>query len=443
MSAYRGRDVLVIGLGKTGAACARYFVAQGARVTVTDSRSDPPGQVEIRGLPVELSLGAFAAPRPLKSYAVAAVSPGVSLDDAFVRGLRAAGVPTFGDIELFAREAAAPVVAITGSNGKSTVTTLVGEMAQRAGLNVAVGGNLGTPALDLISPDVQLYVLELSSFQLETINSLRCKAAANLNVSPDHLDRHHGFEAYAEAKARVFIGCDTAVVNRQDAETRRNVRAARRVVSFGLDAPMAGEYGLVHHDGRDWLTVGSERLLHTGELKIHGLHNAANALAALALADAAGIPRDAAIRVLREFGGLRHRCEFVAEVGGVSYFNDSKGTNVGATLAALAGLPEPIVWLGGGQGKGQDFSPLRSVLEKKGRAAIVFGQDAALLEKTLAGALAVHREPDLRASVKKAQAVARPGDRVLLSPACASLDQFKNYEERGERFCTYVRELAA
>jgi UDP-N-acetylmuramoylalanine--D-glutamate ligase len=409
---------------------------------------------------VELSLGAFAAPRPVKSYAVAAISPGVSLDEPFVRALRDAGVPTFGDIELFAREANAPVIAITGSNGKSTVTTLVGEMAQRAGWTVAVGGNLGTPALDLIAPDAQLYVLELSSFQLETIHSLRCKAAANLNVSPDHLDRHGGFEAYAEAKARIFIGCDTAVINRNDAETRRNVRAARRVISFGLDAPMQGEYGLVHHDGRDWLTAGAapgasagdkksfsttpapERLLHTGELKIHGLHNAANALAALALADAAGVPRAASLQVLREFKGLRHRCEFVAEVGGVSYFDDSKGTNVGATLAALAGLPEPIVWLGGGQGKGQEFGPLRPVLEKKGRAAIVYGEDAALLEKTLAGALPVHREADLRASVKRAHGLARPGDRVLLSPACASLDQFRNYEERGERFSAYVRELA-
>jgi UDP-N-acetylmuramoylalanine--D-glutamate ligase len=441
VTTYRGKNVLVVGLGKTGAACARYFVQEGAHVTVTDSRAEPPGTVELRGLPVELKLGAFGATRPLASYALAAVSPGVSLDEDFVRGLRASGVPTFGDIELFARAAEAPVIAITGSNGKSTVTTLLGEMAKRAGLNVAVGGNLGTPALDLLGPEVQLYVMELSSFQLETVLSLRCKAAANLNVSPDHLDRHHSFEAYAEAKSRIFIGCELAVVNRNDAETGRNVRAAHRKISFGLDAPMAGQYGLVKFGGEDWLAFGDERLLKVSQLKIHGLHNAANALAALALADAAGIPRAASLAVLREFQGLRHRCEWVAEVGGVAYFNDSKGTNVGATLASLAGLPEPIVWLGGGQGKGQDFAPLKPVLAQKAHAAILFGQDAALIERALSGALPVYREADLAASVKRAHAVARRGDRVLLSPACASLDQFRNYEERGESFCALVREL--
>ena len=459
MTTYRGKNVLVVGLGKTGVACVRWFVGQGAQVTVTDSRRDPPGKIEIRGLPAQLKLGAFAALLPLKQYALAAISPGISLDEPFVRELCAAGVPTLGDIELFARAAEAPVLAITGSNGKSTVTTLVGEIAKRAGLNVAVGGNLGTPALDLIAPEVQLYVMELSSFQLETVHSLRCKAAANLNVSPDHLDRHHSFEAYAEAKARVFIGCEHAIVNRADSESSRNVRAAQRVSSFGLDAPMAGQYGLVKFEGVDWLAVGAapsasagdkssfsmtpaaERLLKVSELKIFGLHNAANALAALALADAAGLPRVASLAVLREFKGLRHRCEWVSDAGGVDWFNDSKGTNVGATLAALDGLPEPIVWLGGGQGKGQDFSPLRAVLEKKGRAAILYGEDAARIEQALARALPVYREDNLKSSVQRARALARPGDRVLLSPACASLDQFKNYEERGEKFCAYVREL--
>ena len=452
MTPYRGKNVLVVGLGKTGAACARYFVQQGAHVTVTDSRPAPPGTVELRGLPVELKLGGFGAAQALNRYALAAVSPGVSLDEMFVRELRANGVPTLGDIELFARAAEAPVVAITGSNGKSTVTTLLGEMAKRAGLKVAVGGNLGTPALDLLAPDVQLYVMELSSFQLETVLSLRCKAAANLNVSPDHLERHHSFEAYAEAKSRVFIGCELAVVNRNDAETERNVRAAHRKVSFGLDAPLAGagaphgrdpQYGLVKVGGEDWLACGDERLLKVSELKIYGLHNAANALAALALADAAGIARAASLAVLREFKGLRHRCEWVAEVNGVQYFNDSKGTNVGATLAALAGLPEPIVWLGGGQGKGQDFAPLKPVLAQKAHAAILFGQDAAQIERALTDALPIYREQTLEASVRRARTVARRGDRVLLSPACASLDQFRDYEERGEKFCAYVRGLAA
>ena len=442
MNTYRGKNVLVVGLGKTGAACVRWFAAQGAQVCVTDSRANPPGQVEIRGLPAELKLGTFAASQPLKNYLLAAVSPGVSLDEPFVRDLRAAGVPTLGDIELFARVADAPIVAITGSNGKSTVTTLLGEMAKRAGLKVAVGGNLGTPALDLLAPEIQLYVLELSSFQLETLHSLRCKAAAILNVSPDHLDRHGSLEAYSEAKGRIFNGCELAVVNREDSETRRNLRAAQRVVSFGLDAPMAGEYGLVKHDNETWLAFGGERLLKVSSLKIYGLHNAANALAALALADAAAIPRAASVAVLREFTGLRHRCEWVTESGGVTWFNDSKGTNVGATLAAISGMPGPIVWLGGGQGKGQDFAPLRKPLSQKGSAAILFGQDAALIERALEGALPLYRESDLAASVKRARNVARRGDQVLLSPACASLDQFKNYEERGEKFCQLVREMA-
>ncbi|MBI3171223.1 MAG: UDP-N-acetylmuramoyl-L-alanine--D-glutamate ligase, partial [Hydrocarboniphaga effusa] len=362
--------------------------------------------------------------------------------DPFVRELRAAGVPTLGDIELFARVTDAPILAITGSNGKSTVTTLLGEMAKRAGLKVAVGGNLGTPALDLLSPEMQLYVLELSSFQLETLHSLRCKAAANLNVSPDHLDRHHSLEAYSEAKGRIFNGCDLAIVNRDDPETKRNVRAARSSVNFGLDPPMDGQYGLIKQDGEDWLAFGAQRLMKTSELKIYGLHNAANALAALALADAAGIPRGASLAVLREFTGLRHRCEWVAESDGVTWFNDSKGTNVGATLAAISGMPGPIVWLGGGQGKGQDFAPLRKPLLQKGSAAILFGQDAVLIERALNGALPLFREADLAAAVKRAKKVARPGDQVLLSPACASLDQFKNYEERGEKFCSHVRDAA-
>ncbi len=441
MSVYRGKNVLVVGLGKTGAACVRWFVDQGAKVCVTDSRPNPPGQIEIRGLPAELKLGAFAAGQPLKSYLLAAVSPGVSLDEPFVRELRAAGVPTLGDIELFARVTDAPILAITGSNGKSTVTTLLGEMAKRAGLKVAVGGNLGTPALDLLSPEMQLYVLELSSFQLETLHSLRCKAAANLNVSPDHLDRHHSLEAYSEAKGRIFNGCDLAIVNRDDPETKRNVRAARSSVNFGLDPPMDGQYGLIRQDGEDWLAFGAQRLMKTSELKIYGLHNAANALAALALADAAGIPRGASLAVLREFTGLRHRCEWVAESDGVTWFNDSKGTNVGATLAAISGMPGPIVWLGGGQGKGQDFAPLRKPLSQKGSAAILFGQDAVLIERALNGALPLYREADLANAVNRAKNVARRGDQVLLSPACASLDQFKNYEERGENFCALVRNL--
>ncbi|MBI2384213.1 MAG: UDP-N-acetylmuramoyl-L-alanine--D-glutamate ligase [Gammaproteobacteria bacterium] len=437
----KGRRYLVIGLGKTGASAVRYLTQRGAKVTATDSRAQPPGLAEVQGLGAELRLGGFSAPEPPTQFATAVVSPGVPLQEPFIQQLAAAGVRLVGDIELFAKAAEAPVIGITGANGKSTVTTLVGEMAQRAGLRTAVGGNLGTPALDLIDGTVQLYVLELSSFQLELTRSLRCKSATILNISEDHLDRHGSMEAYAAAKARIFTGCGTAVVNREDPIAMRH--APRKAVSFGLDVPSVGHYGLLRDDGEDWLARGPQKLLCLSELRIQGLHNAANALAAVALADAAAIPREASLAALREFRGLRHRCEFVADTGGVAWLNDSKGTNVGATLAALAGLPGPIVWLGGGQGKGQDFAPLRAPLQDKGRAAILYGQDADQIALALAGALPIYREPDLAAAVRRARALARPGDRVLLSPACASLDQFKNYEERGERFCALAREGAA
>ncbi|MCI0750190.1 MAG: UDP-N-acetylmuramoyl-L-alanine--D-glutamate ligase, partial [Nevskiales bacterium] len=327
---------LVVGLGATGAAIVRYLRREGIAFVVTDSRAQPPGLDVLGDAPC--ALGGFACPVPLSEIEEAVVSPGISLSESFVMKLRAAGITIIGDIELFARALARlpspvsrlpSVVGITGSNGKSTVTTLLGAMAARAGLNVAVGGNLGTPALDLLAPDVQLYVLELSSFQLETVHNLRCTAAANLNVSADHLDRHHDLAAYAAAKGRIFNGCELAVVNRDDRETRRNVEAASRVVSFGLDTAMEGQYGLLQVDGEDWLSAPSpdsrlpSPVLSVSTLKIHGLHNAANALAALALADAVGIPRTASLAVLHEFKGLRHRCEWVADVGGVTFFNDS------------------------------------------------------------------------------------------------------------------------
>jgi UDP-N-acetylmuramoylalanine--D-glutamate ligase len=387
---------------------------------------------------------------------MAVVSPGVALDEPFVRQLAATGVEIVGDIELFARAIAnhespitnhqSPrVVGITGSNGKSTVTTLVGEMAKAAGLRVAVGGNLGTPALDLLADDVELYVLELSSFQLETTHSLRCAAATILNLSQDHLDRHGTMAHYGAIKARIFDGCAHAIVNRDDEAVRREAEGVRhetRIVTFGLDAPHDGQYGLREIDGEQWLCVGASRLTPYASLKIFGLHNAANALAALALADAVGIARDASLQALRSFGGLPHRCEFVARVADVDYFNDSKGTNVGSTLAALNGLPAPIVWLGGGQGKGQSFVELREALARKGRAAVLFGEDAETIARDVFGALPVWRETDMGGALRRARQLAEPGDRVLLSPACASFDQFRSYVDRGEQFRAAVRALA-
>ncbi|HEY1075777.1 MAG TPA: UDP-N-acetylmuramoyl-L-alanine--D-glutamate ligase [Fontimonas sp.] len=444
---YNGQRMLVVGLGVSGVSALRYLVRAGAKIVVTDSRSAPTGIDALRAeFPqVEFQLGAFAAPQPLTQFMEAVVSPGVALDEPFVQALNAAGVPVLGDIELFARAAGStPVVGITGSNGKSTVTTLVGEMARAAGIKVAVGGNLGTPALDLLADGIELYVLELSSFQLETTHTLRCKAATILNLSQDHLDRHGSMEHYGAVKARIYRGCEVAVVNRDDAATApADAIAQASLRSFGLDAPrLPGQYGLLGSGGDAVLATQDEpALVALSALKIFGLHNAANALAALALADAVGIDRAASLRALQAFGGLSHRCEFVGEREGVRYFNDSKGTNVGSTLAALNGLPAPIVWLGGGQGKGQSFSELREPLARQGRAAVLFGQDAGLIENDIVGALPIYREPNMGAALQRARQLAQRGDQVLLSPACASFDQFRSYVDRGDQFRAAVRAL--
>jgi len=439
-----GGQALVVGLGKSGTATARYLARRGVRMALTDSRSTPPGIGELLAeLPdAQVHLGSFAAPLSLEQYDYAVVSPGVPLDDPFIAELRAAQVPVFGDIELFAREAVAPTIGITGSNGKSTVTTLVGDMARAAGLKAGVGGNLGTPALDLLDPGTQLYVLELSSFQLETTENLRLVAATVLNISPDHLDRHGTLDRYIAAKARIYARAETAVVNREDRATHVGAHTARRVVSFGLDVPDEGHYGVIEHNGEQWLACGATPLVPQSALKIQGLHNVANALAALALGEAAGLPQSACLVALSHFAGLPHRCEWVAHYQGVTWINDSKGTNVGATLAALQGLAGPLIWLGGGQGKGQDFTGLRNPLKAKARMAILFGQDAAAIERDLHGAVTVLQVPDLASAVAAARAQAQPGDRVLLSPACASLDQFANYEARGRHFCEQIADFA-
>ncbi len=445
---YGGQRVLVVGLGVSGTSALRYLAACGADLVVTDSREAPAGIDELRSQfpSVEFHLGRFSAPQPLTQLTLAVLSPGVALDEPFVVSLQQAGIEIVGDVELFARAARAPVIGITGSNGKSTVTTLVGEMARAAGLRAAVGGNLGTPALDLLADDVELYVLELSSFQLETTQHLHCVAATVLNLSQDHLDRHHTMAHYAAVKARIFEHCDVAVINRDDPQVMAMLPAAAqpRAISFGIDTPAQPlQYGVLHHDDGDALTDATRSfMLDSSELRIFGLHNLSNALAALALAQAAGIERAACLQALREFRGLPHRCEFVRELDGVRYFNDSKGTNVGSTLAALNGLPAPIVWLGGGQGKGQSFVPLRAALARKGRAAIVYGEDAARIEADVSGALPVYHEPDMAAALARARVLAQPRDQILLSPACASFDQFRSYVDRGDQFRAMVGALA-
>jgi UDP-N-acetylmuramoylalanine--D-glutamate ligase len=436
---------LVVGLGVSGLSCARLLRDLGLPVEITDSRAAPPqldvARRELADVP--LHLGEFSAPA-LERCARILLSPGVALDEPYLQRARARGVPILGDIELFARCADAPVAAITGSNGKSTVTALVGAMAEAAGRDVRVGGNIGTPALDLLQDTPpELYVLELSSFQLETTVSLNAHAAVILNLSPDHLDRYTDMQAYLEAKLRIYAGDGTVVVNRDDPSLRVCIPAQRHVVSFGLGAPEAeDDFGLLVADGRSWLVRGGERLIAADELGVRGTHNALNALAALALGTAAGLSRDGMLTALRAFAGLPHRMQLIGERRGVRWFNDSKGTNVGATLAALGGLPGHVVLIAGGLGKGQDFSPLRELTASKARAVVLIGRDAPQIESALHSVAAIHYAGDMREAVERAAALAQAGDSVLLSPACASFDMFNGYEDRGRRFVAAFAELA-
>ena len=432
-------SALVVGLGKSGLSAARFLAARGVTVGVVDSRAEPPGLEALRAeLPrVGVVCGPFQA-EVMKAAELLVVSPGVPVADPAISAAEAAGVPVVGDIELFARFAQAPVVAITGSNGKSTVTELMGRMAARAGLDARVGGNIGTPALDLLGEsEPDLYVLELSSFQLETTCSLRAAAAVVLNVSPDHMDRYDTLHDYEAAKARIYRGAEHAVVNGDDPAVVAMGFGADHVLRFTLGEPRPGEYGL----RGGWLARGEEALMDAAELRIAGLHNMANALAALALGEALGIPRPPMLAELREFTGLPHRTSWVAGADGVDWYDDSKGTNVGATLAAIHGMGRPLVLIAGGDGKGQDFSPLRAAMAVHGRAAVLIGRDGPAVEDALKGAVPTARAATLEEAVSIAAELAEPGDCVLLSPACASFDMFSGYVERGERFAAAARQL--
>jgi UDP-N-acetylmuramoylalanine--D-glutamate ligase len=439
---------LIVGLGRTGLSVARFLHSRGVPFAVTDTRDRPPALEALRAQMPEppLFLGGFA-PAAFEAADCLAVSPGVAVREPLIRDAAARGVSVVGDIELFAREVRAPVAAITGSNGKSTVTTLVGAMARRAGLRAAVGGNLGEPALDLLDERAELYVLELSSFQLETTASLAPRVAAVLNLSPDHLDRYPSVEAYAAAKARIFRGAACAVVNRDDERVRAMAAGLAEVVPFTLGAPDEGELGLAQVEGADWLCRGADPIMPVSELGIRGRHNTANALAALAIGAALGLPTEAMLEVLREFRGLPHRTELVGERDGVRWLNDSKGTNPGACIAALEGLAAEqgpgarTVLIAGGDCKGADFAELRDVAARTARAVVLIGRDAPMLERALHGAVPLERASSMEEAVRLAAGRARPGDLVLLSPACASFDMFRDYEHRGQVFCEAVRRL--
>ncbi|HET8706613.1 MAG TPA: UDP-N-acetylmuramoyl-L-alanine--D-glutamate ligase, partial [Pseudomonadales bacterium] len=369
------------------------------------------------------------------------------LSEPAVREAVNKGISVVGDVELFCRQISAPIIAITGSNAKSTTTTLVYEMAKDAGIDVEIGGNIGVPVLDLLKREKQadLYVLELSSFQLETLHSLRAEVATVLNLSEDHMDRYADMNDYRMAKHRIYRSCKQAVFNRQDLLTAPLLPPATPVWSFGLDKPDVKQFGVIEKDGEKWLAYFLEPLMPARELKIKGAHNTANALAALALGNAVGIPMNSMLKTLRNFAGLPHRAQFVAEIAGVTYFNDSKGTNVGATLAAIEGIGADaegqILLLAGGQGKGQDFSPLAPACAKFAKCAILFGEDADKVAAALKNSIAIYLVSGLQQAVVKARELAAAGDAVLLSPACASLDMFKNYEDRGNQFVAAVNAL--
>ncbi|MEQ4582057.1 MAG: UDP-N-acetylmuramoyl-L-alanine--D-glutamate ligase [Pantoea agglomerans] len=438
MADYRGRKVVIIGLGLTGLSCVDFFLAQGVTPRVMDTRVSPPGLEKLPGQ-VERHLGGINGDWLLAADLIVA-SPGVALAHPILSEAVEAGIEIVGDIELFCREAQAPIVAITGSNGKSTVTTLVGEMAKAAGWQVGVGGNIGLPALSLLQSPAQLYVLELSSFQLETTHSLKAAAATILNVSEDHMDRYPlGMQQYRAAKLRVYENAQVCIVNADDALTMPVRGADTRCVSFGVDF---GDYHLNKQQGSIWLRVKGEKVLNTAEMKMVGQHNYTNALAALALADAVGLPRASSLAALTHFNGLAHRFQLVHEHQGVRWINDSKATNVGSTEAALNGLQvKGTLWLlMGGDGKSADFTPLTPWLQGDNVRLYCFGRDGDALA-ALRPEIAVRTET-MRQAMEQIAPQVKAGDMVLLSPACASLDQFRNFEQRGEQFAQQAKELS-
>lgn len=441
------RIALIVGLGVTGFSVARFLARQGRTFMVTDKAPKPESlarfQQQFPG--VQILTGEFDYAQ-WQGVSEIILSPGVPRKHPAIAAAIADGVPVIGDIELFTREARAPIVAITGSNGKTTVTTLVGEMAKKAGVAAKVGGNLGTPALDLLDDSAELYVLELSSFQLESTVSLRAAAATVLNVSPDHMDRYKDLAEYHFIKQRIYMNAQHLVINRDDALTQPPLAEGAQVTRFGLGEPDLKDFGLHRDADGIWLAHGLRKLLNASEIPLRGLHNLANALAALALGRAVGLDENAMLETLQEFPGLPHRCQLVGRFDSVDYVNDSKGTNIGATEAALKGLASDkpnIVLIAGGDGKGADFSSLAPLIKASVRAVTLIGKDADKIAQVCAPLVPVEKCSSLQEAVEKARKFASPGDTVLLSPACASLDMFRNYEDRGDQFRDIVERLCA
>lgn len=443
----RGGLKVVAGLGISGVAAVNFLHKQGYRVAVTDSRQNPPGHDQIPA-EIQTSFGELDLELLLSAEEIV-ISPGLDPKIEQIQEVVKQGIPVVSEIQILRRATDKPIVAITGSNAKSTVTTLMGIMAQAAGKKVAVGGNLGRPALDLTNDDPELYILELSSFQLEATSNLNADVAVVLNMSEDHLDRHGDMFGYHTAKHRIFQGVKKVVYNRDDSLTRPLVPDATPMQSFGLNAPDMNQFGILKDtDGTIWLARGRERLLKSEDMYIQGTHNVANALACLALGEAIGLPLDTMLETLKTFKGLEHRCEFVKEVNQVRYYNDSKGTNIGATLAAIDGLGAAIEVKGGkvaiilgGQGKGQDFTALRESLTKYVKVAVLIGEDAPIIEQAIQGTTTLLHAQTFKEAVELCKKNTQANDVVLLSPACASFDMFTGYPQRGHQFVELVNAL--
>ncbi|QJR09627.1 UDP-N-acetylmuramoylalanine--D-glutamate ligase [Usitatibacter rugosus] len=445
---WKGRQVLVLGLGDSGLSTLRWLAKRGALLRAADSRASPPalGKIREEQAGLRLDLGAFA-PALLEGVDTIVASPGIALREPILREAAQRGIEIVGDIEIFARELRgkgnARVIGVTGTNGKSTVTALACEMARAASLRAQAVGNIGLPVLDALeaaeSQPVDVWAVELSSYQLETTSHLACDAATVLNVTQDHLDRYESMAHYAAAKARIFRSCRTRVVNRDDPVTLAMSERTSSTFTFGLGVPENDtEWGL--DEARRAVRRGKRELFALDEVAIPGLHNAMNAMAAHALGTAIGLPEDAMAQAIRDFRGLPHRVQLVAETGGVRFYDDSKGTNVGASVAALEGFTQPVVLIAGGDGKGQDFSPLAPAVKARARAVVLIGRDSEAIAKALAGTgVTLERASSMEQAVRTAHALAKPGDAVLLSPACASLDMFRNYGHRGEVFAAAAR----
>ena len=434
------KKVVIVGLGKTGLSCVRFLSSRGCQLCVMDSRTKPPGLEELKtSFPQVQSITGQFDREILCSATEIVLSPGVPLANEDIQAAIKNGVSVRGDIDLFAEAAKAPVVAITGSNGKSTVTTLLGEMAKKAGKNVGVGGNLGTPALDLLNADRDLYILELSSFQLETTEHLAAESAVVLNLSEDHMDRYESKLAYLQAKQRVFFGVRNVIVNDDDMLSRPLQAESMKLIHFGLDKADLGKFSTMDIDGERCLVRGFDRVLAVNEMLIRGEHNISNALAALALGDSIDLPMRAMVESLRTYKGLPHRCQHVRTVNGVEYINDSKGTNTGAAETAIksigANLEGKVLLIAGGDSKGADLSGLVEPMKMFGKLAFLYGQDASRIDQALKNAqVDTQRVTDLKSAVLEASKQAEKGDAVLLSPACASFDMFDSYEHRGQVF---------